>query len=55
MTILFIISILTGELLNMSRVETGNIQLKLQATPPAVIAEQAIQAVSFQAQQKIFR
>lgn len=43
---------ITGELLNMSQVETGNIQLKLQATPPAVIAEQAIQAVSLQAQQK---
>ena len=43
---------ITGELLNMSQVETGKIQLKMQATPPAAIAEQAIQAVSFQAQQK---
>ncbi len=43
---------ITGELLNMSQVETGNIQLKLQATAPSHIIEQAIQAVSFQAQQK---
>ncbi len=46
---------ITGELLNMSQVETGNIQLKLQATPPADITEQAIQAVSLQAQQKNIR
>ena len=43
---------ITGELLNLSQVETGNIQLKLQATAPAAIVEQAMQAVSFQAQQK---
>src|SRR5450432_847585 len=43
---------ITGELLNMSQVETGNIQLKLLSTPPAYIVEQAVQAVSFQAQQK---
>ena len=43
---------ITGELLNMSQVETGNIQLKLQATDPALVAEQAIQAILFQAQQK---
>ena len=43
---------ITGELLNMSQVETGNIQLKLQATDPTLVAEQAIQAVLFQAQQK---
>src|SRR5579863_433476 len=43
---------ITGELLNMSQVETGNIQLKLQPANPAAIVEQAIQAVSFQAQQK---
>ncbi len=43
---------ITGELLNMSQVETGNIQLKLQPADPATIVNQAIQAVSFQAQQK---
>ena len=43
---------ITGELLNMSQVETGNIQLKLQSASPAMIVEQAIQAVQFQAQQK---
>jgi len=43
---------ITGELLNMSQVETGNIQLKLQPADPAVIVKQAIQAVQFQAQQR---
>jgi PAS domain S-box-containing protein len=43
---------ITSELLNMSQVETGNIQLKLQSASPAEIVEQAIQAVQFQAQQK---
>lgn len=43
---------ITGELLNMSQVETGNIQLKLQPTAPAVIVDQAVQAVALQAQQK---
>jgi PAS domain S-box-containing protein len=43
---------ITGELLNMSQVETGNIQLKLLATCPSDIIEQAIQAVNVQAQQK---
>ena len=43
---------ITGELLNMSQVETGNIQLKLQATDPLQIINKAIQAVQFQAQQK---
>jgi PAS domain S-box-containing protein len=46
---------ITGELLNMSQVETGNIQLKLQAADPAKIVDQAIQAVTFQAQQKGIR
>ena len=36
----------------MSQVETGNIQLKLQPANPVVIVNQAIQAVSFQAQQR---
>ena len=43
---------ITGELLNMSQVETGNIQLKLLATRPSAIIDQAIQAVNVQAQQK---
>jgi PAS domain S-box-containing protein len=43
---------ITGELLNMAQVETGNIQLKIQNTNPEIIVEQAIQAVHFQAQQK---
>jgi len=42
---------ITGELLNMAQVETGNIQLKLQPTSPADIVQQAVQAVQFQAQQ----
>jgi PAS domain S-box-containing protein len=46
---------ITGELLNMSQVETGNIQLKLQPTSPVVIVDQAVQAVLFQAQQKQVR
>jgi PAS domain S-box-containing protein len=43
---------ITGELLNMTQVETGNIQLKLQHTAASAIIEQALQAVQFQAQQK---
>lgn len=43
---------ITGELLNMSQVETGHIQLKLQSTNPSDIIEQAVQAVSLTAQQK---
>ena len=43
---------ITGELLNMSQVETGHIHLKLQATNPASIIEQATQAVALPAQQK---
>lgn len=43
---------ITGELLNMSQVETGNIQLKLQPADPNKIIDQAIQAVQFPAQQK---
>lgn len=43
---------ITSELLNMSQVETGNIQLKLQTSRPEAIIEQAIQAVEFQAKQK---
>ena len=43
---------ITGELLNMSQVETGNLQLKIQQANPAEIIAQAIQAIQFQAQQK---
>lgn len=43
---------ITSELLNMSQVETGNIQLKLQASQPEQIVQQAVQAAQFQAQQK---
>jgi PAS domain S-box-containing protein len=43
---------ITGELLNMTQVETGNIQLKIQPSFPGTIIEQALQAVQFQANQK---
>jgi signal transduction histidine kinase len=46
---------ITGELLNMSQVETGNIQLKLQPADPAAIVQQAILAVTFMAQQRQIR
>lgn len=43
---------ITSELLNMSQVETGNIQLKFESVNAQEIVEQALQAVLFQAQQK---
>jgi len=43
---------ITGELLNMAQVETGNIQLKLQSTDPSEIISQAVNAVQSQVQQK---
>lgn len=43
---------ITSELLNMSQVETGNIQLKLQPVPAADIVQKAVEAVQFKAQQK---
>jgi PAS domain S-box-containing protein len=43
---------ITGELLNMTQVETGNIQLKIQATDPKIVVDQSVGAVRFQAQQK---
>jgi len=43
---------ITGELLNITQVETGNIQLKIQATSSGDIVDQAVQAVQSQAQQK---
>ncbi len=43
---------ITGELLNMSQVETGNIQLNIQTADPAAIWHYALDAVRFQAEQK---
>lgn len=43
---------ITSELLNISQVETGNIQLKLQPSDPVIIVKQAVEAVQFKAQQK---
>ena len=43
---------ITGELLNMAQVETGNIQLKLQQTSPQQVVMTAQQAVQTQATQR---
>jgi len=43
---------ITGELLNMAQVETGNIQLSLQAADPSLIVGQSMDAVSFRATQR---
>ncbi|SEI52062.1 PAS domain S-box-containing protein [Dyadobacter sp. SG02] len=43
---------ITGELLNMSQVETGNIQLNIQTAKPETICEYALEAVRLQAEQK---
>lgn len=43
---------ITSELLNMSQVETGNIQLKFEPVTAEEIVEHALLAVLFQAQQK---
>lgn len=43
---------ITGELLNMSQVETGNIQLNIQTADPSAIWHYALDAVRFQAEQK---
>jgi signal transduction histidine kinase len=43
---------ITGELLNMSQVETGNIQLNIQPCQPTDILQYAIEAVKVQAEQK---
>jgi len=42
---------ITGELLNMSQIETGKIQLNLAPVKPALIADRAMQAVQQQATQ----
>jgi PAS domain S-box-containing protein len=43
---------ITGELLNLTQLETGKIQLKVMSTPPKQIVDQALQAVQFQATQR---
>ncbi len=43
---------ITGELLNMTQLETGKIQLKVMPTSPKMIVDQALQAVQFQANQR---
>lgn len=43
---------LTGELLDLAQVETGNIQLHYRPTAPREIIDYACQALQFQAQQK---
>lgn len=43
---------ITSELLNLSQVETGNIQLNIQQTPPTEILQYAIDAVRTHAEQK---
>src|SRR6202035_4579211 len=43
---------ITGELLNMTQLETGKIQLKVMPVSPKVIVDQALQAVQFQANQR---
>lgn len=43
---------ITGELLNLSQVETGNIQLNIQQGSPYKIIQYALEAVKFQAEQK---
>ncbi len=43
---------ITGELLNMTQLETGKIQLKVVPTSPKLIVDQALQAVQFQANQR---
>ncbi len=46
---------LTGELLNMAQVESGQIQLKLQPVVPADIVQYAVNALHVQAEQKNLR
>lgn len=43
---------ITGELLNMSQVETGNIQLNIQKSSPRAIVNYAIEAVKIPVEQK---
>ncbi|MDP5200998.1 ATP-binding protein [Flavobacterium sp. DG2-3] len=43
---------ITGELLNLSQLETGNIQLNIEKSNPSKIADYAVEAVKVQADQK---
>ena len=43
---------ITGELLNMTQIETGNIQLKLQKVNPRDIVTNSVHAIQVQAEQK---
>ena len=43
---------ITGELLDLAQLETGNIQLNFQPTPPGEIVAHASEAIRFQAEQK---
>ncbi|WP_298648010.1 ATP-binding protein [uncultured Proteiniphilum sp.] len=43
---------ITGELLKMSQVETGNIQLNIHATDPKLIVNYAVETTKIQAEQK---
>ena len=43
---------ITGELLNLSQLETGNIQLNIEKSNPYAIANYAVEAVKVQAEQK---
>ena len=43
---------ITGELLDLSQVESGNLQLKLAAVSPKLIIDYAIHTLQFQAEQK---
>lgn len=46
---------ITGELLNMSQVETGNIQLNIQSTDPGLIVRYAIGTIKLQAEHKMIK
>ncbi|MDW8852674.1 ATP-binding protein [Flavobacterium sp. MMLR14_040] len=46
---------ITGELLNLSQLETGNIQLNIEKSNPYAIANYAVEAVKIQAEQKQIR
>ncbi|OYU78935.1 MAG: PAS domain-containing sensor histidine kinase, partial [Flavobacterium sp. BFFFF1] len=46
---------ITGELLELSQLETGNIQLTMEKTPPSDIVRYAVEAVKVQAEQKRIR
>ncbi len=43
---------ITGELLDMAQVESGNIKINLQQTSPTEVIEHAVEALKFQAEQR---